>query len=196
MAFQDYREALSCGIEAWSGFWGDPLLTGSLAMASFAFAAIVAFRASRTTRSLERVVWTVSAAIMAFQVLNTPLDLHGLAWATGRCLAKIQGWYDLRYAYQREILIWLALAGGVLLVVTSLALRRDFLRNAMLVLGVLLVVGMTLAKGVNYHHLERFYNFSIGPLAMPDIVELAGIALVVIAALSKLRSARPAARAG
>lgn len=54
--------------------------------------------------------------------------------------------------------------------------RRDLWRNALLVLGLILSLGMTLAKAVNYHQLEAVYRASFGPLAIADVVELVGIA--------------------
>jgi hypothetical protein len=178
----DYVQALNCGIEAWSGFWGDPWLSGSLIMITYGIAAWLARLVALGLTGTERVAWTLAAVLLAFQVLNTPLDLHGLMWASGRCLAHIQGWYADRYAYQREILAVLAVGFCLIACLAMIVLRRHPLSNGLLVTGLCLSLGMTLVKGVNYHHLEALYQARVGPLRIPDLVELAGIACVLLAA--------------
>ena len=191
----DYSEAFACGVEAWSGFWGDPLFSGTLMMVTYAVAALMALRAVRGPRGLqglrgvERVVWALAAVLLVFQVANTPLDLHGLAWASGRCLAHIQGWYAERHAYQRELLILVALTTCALMAICILVLRRDLVSNGLLVLGLGLSLGMTIVKGINYHHLEALYALPLGPLRIPDVIELVGIACVLCAASIKVKRA-------
>ena len=126
----DYSEAFACGVEAWSGFWGDPLFSGTLMVVTYAVAALMALRAVRGPRGrqglrgVERVVWALAAVLLVFQVANTPLDLHGLAWASGRCLAHIQGWYAARHAYQRELLILVALTVCALMAICILVRNK------------------------------------------------------------------------
>mgnify|MGYP001820958034 CR=1 FL=1 len=177
----DYTDAFACGVEAWSGFWGDPLFSGTLMIATYAFAALLAWRVAMRMGGVQRGAWVLAAVLMAFQALNTPLDLHGLMWATGRCLAHIQEWYADRYAYQRELLIGLAIVFAVLVILGVLVLRKHLLAHGLLVVGLALSLGMTLVKGINYHHLEALYQARVGPLHIPDIIELAGITCVFLA---------------
>ena len=187
LKLSDYAQAFDCGVEAWSGFWGDPLFSGGLMMVTYGIAAFATFRASRRLSGIERAAWLVAALLLTFQIANTPLDLHGLAWASGRCLAHLQGWYADRHTLQVELLVSLAAVAVVMAATSILILRRDFWPNTLLVLGVSLSLGMTVAKGVNYHYLEVFYSSSFGPLAFADLVELAGIAIVFTAAWLKLK---------
>jgi hypothetical protein len=183
----DYTQALSCGVEAWSEFWGDPLFSGSLMMATYALAAVMAARVAARLAGAERLAWRLAAVLLAFQVINTPLDLHGLLWASGRCLARIQGWYAERHLYQRELLVMLAVTGCAVTGAAILVLRHDLVANALLVAGLGLALGMTVVKGVNYHHLEALYGARVGPLRVPDLIELAGIACVFLAVFLKRR---------
>ena len=192
MISPDYTEAFACGFEAWSGFWGDPLFSGALMMGTYATAALTALRASRSLRGAERAVWTLAVALLAFQVINTPLDLHALLWASGRCLSHIQGWYTERYAYQRDLLVLLAITACVVTAICILLLRRDLLSNGLLVLGLSLSLSMTVVKGINYHALEALYQFPLGPLWVPDVIELFGVALVLCAAYVKIKRPRQA----
>ena len=187
---QEYSEALSCGVSAWSEFWGDPWLTGSFMVATYLLAAALLFREARALQGFERFAWMLSAVLFVFHAANTPLDLHGLAWATGRCLAHIQGWYDHKEAVQREVFLVVGLMSAALVVATVMVLRRDFRHNSLLILGVGLSVGIMVIKGVTYRPLEPIYLASLGPLSIADIVELIGIALAVLAAFSKARARR------
>ena len=159
-------------------------------MLIYAIATLAAARVSWQLSGAERRVWGLAAVLMAFQVLNTPLDLHGLLWATGRCLAHIQGWYSERYAYQRDLLVVLAISSCALLLLGILVLRRDLVSNGLLVLGLGFSIGMTIVKGINYHHLEALYRFPVGPLRVPDLIELSGIASVLSAAYLKRKNLR------
>lgn len=188
MNISDYSDAFGCGVEAWSKFWGDPLFSGSVMMATYAFAAILAFKTSRRQSGMERAAWMLGAVIMAFQVINTPLDLHGLLWATGRCLAHIQGWYAERHTIQREILVMLAVFSVVIMSLGIFILRRNPVSNGLLVVGVSLCVSMTIVEAIGYHYLETFYKVSLGPLTVPDLFELLGIACVLLAAKLRVTS--------
>lgn len=187
---QEYSGAFSCGVSAWSEFWGDPWLTGSVMVVTHLLAAALLFREARALQGFERFAWMLSAVLFVFHAANTPLDLHGLAWATGRCLAHIQGWYDDKEAVQRDVFLVVGLMSGALVVATALVLRRDFWRNMLLVLGVGVSVGMMVVKGVTYRPFEPIYRASLGPVSIADIAELIGIALAVLAAFSKARARR------
>lgn len=187
MISSDYAQAFACGVETWSGFWGDPLFSGTVMMVTYAIAALMALRAARGLGGMERGAWVLAAVLMGFQVANTPLDLHGLVWATGRCLSHIQGWHAERHAYQRELLLLVAAGFCVIALTALLVLRRDLLSNGLLILGLGLSLGMTVVKGVNYHHLEALYQSAVGPLRVPDLIELSGIACVLLAAYLKAR---------
>lgn len=156
-------------------------------MACYAVTSILTYTSSQRLLGAEQLAWRFAVFVMVFQFANTPLDLHGLAWASARCLAHIQGWYAERHLFQRNILLALILATAALVFFAMALLRRNFLRNLLLVLGVGLSLGMTMAKGVNYHYLEVFYSARFGPLATADLVELFGIALVLFATQLKPR---------
>lgn len=188
MTSSDYTQAFACGVEAWSEFWGDPLFSGTLMMVTYTSAALLTARRARRLRGMERAVWSVAAVLLVFQIFNTPLDLHGLLWATGRCLSHIQGWHAERYAYQRQLLIVVAIALCIIVLALLLVLRRDLTANGLLVIGLSLSLGMTITKGINYHHLEAFYQRPLGPLRIPDVIELTGIACVLLAASLKFRT--------
>lgn len=187
MISSDYTQALACGFETWSGFWGDPWLSGTLMMATYAMAVLLVWRITRHLVGAERAVWMLATVLLVFQVFNTPLDLHGLVWASGRCLAHIQGWHAERYAFQSNLLVILAGAGGSLFLLGCLLLRRDLPAGALLLLGLSLSVGMTLVKGINYHRLETLYTRLIGPLWLSDLIELAGVLCIFLAVRLKRR---------
>jgi hypothetical protein len=70
---------------------------------------------------------------------------------------------------------------------------RHILHNLLLTLGVVIALGFTVVKGINYHGVEQFYGAPIGPSRVADFIEYSGIVLAFLAALTRWRkSKRPA----
>jgi hypothetical protein len=180
-------DAFLCGIDDWMDIWGDPLLSGTIFMLSYAVTALLVFRAARNHEGRERWYWRICGFIFFFQVANTPLDLHALVWTTGRCLAHAQGWYENRREIQVLFLVGLALLLASILLLALFVFLRNMLGNALLTAGVSIVVGFTLVKGINYHGFEQFYGADAGPFHVADFIEYSGIAIALLAALLRLR---------
>ena len=89
-------DAFLCGIDAWMGIWGDPLLSGTVFMVSYGATALLILKAARAADAKERFYWRFCGYLFLFQFANTNLDLHALIWTTGRCLPHAQGRYDSR----------------------------------------------------------------------------------------------------
>ncbi len=187
----DFGDALLCGVEDWVGIFGDPLLSGTIFMLSYGVTAMAIFRASRETEVGERRYWQLCGYLFLFQLLNTNLDLHALVWTIGRCLAHAQGWYENRREAQILFLIGLALLILLVLCLTLFVFFRNILGNILLTLGVVIAIGFTLVKGINYHGIEQFYNHQIGPFRVADFIEYSGIVLAFLAALLRLRENNP-----
>jgi len=180
-------DAFLCGIDDWMGIWGDPLLSGTIFMMSYGVTALLIFRAARDAEMRERWYWNFCGFLFLFQLLNTNLDLHALVWATGRCLAHAQGWYENRREFQVLFLIGLALLVALILLIVLIVFFRNIFRNILLTLGVVTALGFTIVKGINYHGFEQFYGSEVGPFRVADFIEYSGIALAFLAALVRLR---------
>lgn len=184
-------ESIGCGARDWWAFAGDPLISGSVFMLSYGLAAWQILRVAARSDGRERQYWRLCGWLFAFQVLNTNLDLHGMIFTTGRCLAKAQGWYEDR----REVQMWLLFGLAMLIVLVLLLVLTLFARNIfgdlILTTGMVIALGFTLVKGINFHGLERYYAGLYGPFRGADLIELSGIALALLSALARLWRTQP-----
>ncbi len=159
-------------------------------MFSYGVTAVLIFRAARQTTARESSYWRLCGFLFLFQLLNTNLDLHALVWTTGRCLAHAQGWYENRRETQILILTALACLVALILLLTLIVFFRNILGNILLTLGVVIALGFTMVKGINYHGFQQFYGAQIGPFRVADFIEFSGIVFAFAAALIRLRQTR------
>lgn len=181
-----YIDALECGVAGWRQIWGDPLLSGTIFVASYVVAAAFIFRVAPQATGRERWLWRLCGFFFLFQALNTPLDLHAFPGAFGRCLAHAQGWYDNRQQIQVAFLIGLAIGAALLFLLTLAVFYRNMLNNLLLVSGVVITLGITLIKGINYHGTEVILGGGSGPFRWADLIEYSGIAIALLAALKRM----------
>lgn len=178
--------AFLCGVDHWMDIWGDPLLSGAIFMASYGVTALLIFRVARGVTARENLYWRICGFLFLFQMLNTNLDLHALIFTTGRCLAHAQGWYENRREFQVIFLLGLAVIISFILLAVLVVFFRNIFANILLTMGVLIALGFTIIKGINYHNIEQYYSVQIGPFRVADFIEFSGIALANIAALIRL----------
>ena len=181
-------DAFLCGVESWMDIWGDPLLSGTIFMISYGVTALLIFRVSSGAESRENWYWKICGSLFLFQMLNTNLDLHALIFTSGRCLAHAQGWYENRREFQFILLLGLAFIISLILLVALFVFFRNIIENILLTLGLLIALGFTIIKGINYHDIEPYYSQQIGPFRVADFIEFSGVVLANIAALIKLRN--------
>jgi hypothetical protein len=182
--------AAQCGFKDWQTIWGDPWLSGTILVLSYAITGFLILRMARRLAGRERWLWMLCGAAFLFQAANTPLDLHAFIWTFGKCLAHAQGWYKMRHQVQAGAAIGVVVVAIVLLVVTTNAFRGKIWRNLQLLLGVGIALAFTVIKGISFHDLAAIYGRTLGPFHIADWVELFGIALALSAALMRLRASQ------
>jgi len=148
------------------------------------------FRVARASLGRERWLWMLCGFLFAFQVFNTPLDLHAMIFTIGRCLAHAQGWYEGRREIQSMFLIGAVFVILLFIILACFIFRANLLRNLLLIMGVMTAVGFTVLKGTSYHYLEPLYNNQIGLFYGADLVELMGVCLAFVAAAWRIVSQR------
>lgn len=181
----NYLEVLSCGVARWNLIWGDPILSGSILMTSYALTAILMFLVARQSEGKERWLWLLCGLLFLFQVFNTPLDLHAFPGAVGHCLAIAQGWYEQRGPFKLLVLIGLAGCAALMAIVLLVVFYRNIAGNILLIVGVAIVVVFTLAKGIGYKEAEQVYGVGVGPFRIADFIEFSGVLVAMIAALQR-----------
>jgi len=185
-----YLEAVTCGYTDWMKIWGDPIVSGTILVFSYTLIGILTLRNSLRYIGKERWFWSVCGAYFLFQALNTPLDLHAFIFTIGRCLAHSQGWYEMRRQIQIEFLIGVGLVLTLSLLASIAIFYRSMVANSLLVLGVLITFGITLAKGISFHGGDVNLGMQLGPLKLADWLELSGILVAGTAAISAARKSQ------
>ncbi|PJF09640.1 isopropylmalate isomerase [Pseudorhodobacter sp. MZDSW-24AT] len=187
----------TCAFNRWSPTIGDPTIWGWGTVAAYALCALLALRVVLRSRGGSRraqLFWGVICIAMAFLALNKQLDLQSLLTATGRCIAHQQGWYEDRRGVQRGVIMAL-LAVILLLLATSLYLmRRDLRRNALALLGLIVVSGFVAFRAVGFHHFDEIINLRVGDVRFNVIFELTGLVMIALNALVLLLRKGPRRR--
>ena len=172
---------------AWSPTIGDPTAMGWITVALYFGVSLLAALVSSRHPGRLRLFWLILSAILLALAINKQLDLQSALTATGRCLAKAQGWYDARQIIQSRFI--LAIMG--LSVVAALwlcwAMRRDLGRIWLAVIGFVCLLAFIAIRASGFHHFDQFIGYEIGNVRMNWILEIGGIALIGLNALYLLR---------
>lgn len=187
----DIVQSLACGFEDWKTVFGDPWFSGTVFMLGYGVAAVLMLRVARQITGREALFWRLCAIAFFFQVANTHLDLHAFVVSYGRCLARAQGWYSARHAVQYFVLVGSLVALASVLSLVMIVFFRSIFGNLLLILGVVLALGTTFVKAVNYHGLEQLYAGHFGQFRGVDLIELAGVAIALLASVLRLRKSAP-----
>ncbi|MFN3844438.1 MAG: hypothetical protein ACK4RZ_01285 [Paracoccaceae bacterium] len=174
----------SCVFDRWSPQIGDPSLAGWLTVAAYLTCAVLAiFVVRRVGGGRARTFWVLTCFAMAFLAVNKQLDLQSALTATGRCIARLQGWYEDRRIVQRHFIQGLLLAIGAILVFGLYLMRRDLKRHGLALLGLAVVAGFVAVRAVGFHHFDSVINIRVQDVRLNVVFELAGLVLIAVNAL-------------
>jgi len=183
----EFANSLPCGIEKWNKVWGAPIFTGTVFMLCYGLAGLLMLGVGKRVLGRERILWRIGAFLCFFQTINTHLDLHAFVVTYGRCLAHAQGWYAARHSVQYGLLVTAIVVMVSLILIAMIYFRRNLAQNFLLIIGVSIFLGLTVAKGINYHDLEAYYAGNYGPFRGADLIELSGIFIAAAAAWLRRR---------
>jgi hypothetical protein len=146
----------------------------------------------RTAQGRERRFWLLAALALLALGLNKELDLQTELTAFGRQLARNGGWYANRRAFQALFVLAGGAAGLALLAGLAWLVRglRAGVQVTLAGLGVLALFVMV--RAASFHHLDVLMGRRVLGLKLHIVLELAGIAMVIIGALLPRRSVTPA----
>lgn len=166
-------------------FWADAS-AGTLpwlAVAGYLVAAALCLRqmpAAATRR--ERLFWLFAGLAMLALGLNKQLDLQTALTAWGRQLARDGGWFAQRRAVQRQFIV----VGMATMAIAAIGLAwmvRGLRAPVFIVLGGLYLLGaFVLVRAASFHHIDVAMRAPVFGLKLHTVLELAGIAVVIIGA--------------
>ncbi|KAB7644957.1 hypothetical protein [Polymorphobacter fuscus] len=173
--------------------WADPS-EGTLpwlAVAGYLVAVVLCVRQRRhSATARERWFWTLAALAMLALGLNKQLDLQTALTAWGRQMARDDGWFAQRRAFQAA---FVKTAAAVALV-TGLAfawLVRGMRRQVIVTLaGLMLLALFVVIRAASFHHIDVMMRAPVLGLKLHTLLELAGIAVVIAGAGWPQRQAR------
>ena len=166
-------------------------VTGWLTVISYVVCLVLAVmvlrrRPARAARGL----WWVIALLMAALAVNKQLDLQTALTATGRCMARAQGWYDSRRIVQVAFIAGLVLGVVIALLWAAKTLRGQMRRNGLALLGLAVLCGFVLVRAVGFHHVDRLISTDFANIKFNFWFENAGLVLIAINAVWLLRRGR------
>jgi hypothetical protein len=170
-------------IDGWTPGIGDPDVVGWATVILYLIAAAAC--ASVATRPGEggRRFWVVVALLMLALGINKQLDLQSLFTQVLRENALRHGWFAERRVLQLAFIIAVAASG--LMLATALACRAWVLQRSMrlVAIGVCLIYTYVTIRAASFHHVDRFIGSSILGARWNGVLEISGIAIVLIGAL-------------
>ena len=174
----------------WTPGIGDPTFMGWLTVAAYFCAAWLCLRVFKREAAApagRASLWLLLAVAMAALGVNKQLDLQSLVTDVGRVLAKRQGWYESRTEVQ-AVFVRVILALGVASVVLLWFLTRGQFREfRWVLLGWAFLVSFVLIRAASLHVVDRLIGTRHGGLRVNWVLELAGITLIGLGALLRLR---------
>ena len=191
-----YSDLIICVSNRWSPKIGDPTVLAWFTVAAYTLCAFlglaVVMRHKTTKRGLA--FWLLLTVLMAFLAVNKELDLQSALTATGRCIAKAQGWYSDRRTFQRSFIFGLIASICVLLAMAVYVLRSEMRRSGIALLGLAFVCGFVAVRAVGFHHVDLLIKQSYFGIRMNGLLELTGLALIAVNAAVLLWGRRQQAR--
>ncbi len=177
----------ACVGDRWSPKIGDPTVAGWVTVAAYAVCAVLSFMTlMRAQHGRERIFWRLVVLAMLSLGVNKQLDLQSMLTATGRCVSQFQGWYEERKVFQRDFIIGLLMAAGLLLALAVWAMRGHLRRNGLALLGLAFVTAFVAVRAVSFHHFDVLIDSRLLDVRFNVLFELSGLVLIAANAVALL----------
>ena len=138
----------------------------------------------------ERLFWRVATWFLIVLAINELLDLQTLFTVIGRAHAQANGWYEGRRSVQYAFVVALG-AGALVAGATLLWLMKGMHGTVRLALAGFVFIGLfVLARASSIHHLEDVLGRGPAMFNLGSMQEVAGIAIVAVAAVMYGRGSR------
>lgn len=173
-----------CVASTWSPRIGDPTVMGWVTVGAYGVTAILCAYAY-LPESDRRLRWfgLFLALLLAALMVNKQLDLQSALTATGRCLSRMQGWYEERRQFQYRFILGLLVVGAIAAGLLFRIMRAQVPRIRMALLGLVCLLLFIAVRAVGFHHFDAFINVRVQTVRMNWILELGGIGLIALNAL-------------
>lgn len=176
----------------WRPGIGDPTVYGWVTVAAYlgTAALLLANRRLAARLGLADAFWPVAGLLMLALGINKQLDLQTWFTQVGRDLALAQGWYDDRRVMQAAFIAALTLGGVAITLCMRRLLRSAWDQYRLCAIGVVVTLVFVVVRAATFHHVDRMLGMDFAGLRVNVLLELGGIALVLIGAVLWRRRSR------
>ena len=179
----------ACVTNRWQPTIGDPTVMGWVTVAAYFIGASACFVAGNV-RMRDGKFWLWLCFLLVCLGINKQFDFQSLLTAIGRCVSQMQGWYEDRRAVQFFFILALGTFCAALLVYTLLRMARRLHRIGIAVLGFGLLLSFVAIRAVSFTHFDAFIGTDFAGIRMNWILEIGGITLVLLNAMTAIRGRR------
>lgn len=165
-------------------FINDPTGLAWFVVASYLVGAVATFLAGRSTNGRDARFWYAAALLLVLLGINKELDLQSLLTDSARSLAREAGWYEQRRQFQALFLVALAIGGAAAAVLLGLWLRRSPRAVKVAAAGIVILLTFVFMRAASFHHLDEWVTVNVGFMRSGWWLELAGIAVIALAAVA------------
>lgn len=165
----------------WRPVIGDPGFMGWFTVGAYLIAALLAWRASRTSQSGSK-LWLGVAVLMALLCINKQFDLQSLLTDIGREVARHDGWYGERRKVQKLFVLAILAGSGLFGCWFAWHFRAFLIGHKLLAFGLLFLLTFIVVRAISFHHVDVFLKEDIGGVRWNWILELTPIFLIAAAA--------------
>jgi hypothetical protein len=170
----------------WRPGIGDPDIGGWVTVVLYFVAVLSTWK---TTRSIsaptERQLWRTISILFVGLGINKQLDLQTALTELGRIIAFQQGWYGERQSVQLWFIIGVCLTSILIATILIIWARKSPAPTWLALVGTATVLAFVLIRAASFHHIDRFIGERILGLKWNWVLEMTGIATVIVA--SELR---------
>lgn len=186
--FTNVAALRACVARDWTPKIGDPDITGWVTVLVYVACLVLAVQVvRRRPGGAARGLWIGIAVLMAALAVNKQLDLQTALTATGRCMARAQGWYDNRALVQLGFIVGLVAIVVAVLIGAAKSLRGQMRKNGLALLGLAILCCFVLVRAVGFHHVDSLISMNFANIKFNFWFENAGLVLIAINAWLLLR---------
>lgn len=186
-----------CILRIWTPSIGDPHFMGWFTVFAYFATGFLAWRVHVRLRNAPQAdesrraagYWLLLAILLLALGVNKQLDLQSFFTAVGKCTARSQGWYEHRREIQMIFIVLLLLASAAVLFATLRFFRGWGRAHYLSIFGVTFMLCFIVLRASSFHHVETLLHFEFLGVRMNWVLELSGLALIMLNAILLLRQA-------
>lgn len=174
----------------WSPGIGDPTFWGWITVAAYFLAASLSVRSVRAAQlagqqwQSESLFWLILAVALFGLGLNKQLDLQTLLTELVRAMAKEDGWYRDRRAYQEAFIFIITALGAVTILIILARVRKLCSEIKIAATGLIFVICFVVIRAASFHKVDALISSDFFGMNWNALLELPGILLVLGSALA------------